>query len=146
MAAYLPGPQGSSRGSTPRKRFGARLEWTAADKARIVATVLKDGVPAAQVARSHGLEPSRVYNWISAVRAGRLVPAAKGLALPKLPGTAMTFARVVTSGVAPSFSSSPRVGASGIMIELGDTVIHVHSGADVHLLREVFCLAREASR
>ena len=142
MVDYFPGARGSLRGLSRR----GVSDWTTADKARIVAAVLKDGIPAAQVARQYGLEPSRVYNWISAVKAGRLVPAAKGLALPKPQATAMAFARVVTSGAAPSLSPSPRAGASGIVIELGRTVIHVHSGADLHLLREVWRLAREVSQ
>lgn len=134
---------GGLSGFERRIRSGARLDWTAADKARIVATVLKDGVPAAQMARQHGLTPSQVYNWISATRAGRLAPAAKGLALPKPSGTAMTFARVVTSSAAPS--SSPPAAASRIVIEIGDVIVRVHSGADLQLLREVLRLVREVS-
>lgn len=139
MVDYLPGARGSLGGSNRR----GGTDWTAADKARIVATVLRGGVPAAQVARSHGLAPSRVYNWISAVRAGRLVPAAGGLAVPRPSGTAMSFAEVVTSH-APSLPPSPRTASGGIVIEHGRVIIRVGPGADLDLVREVLRLAREA--
>lgn len=141
MVDYLQGAGGSNQ----RPRFGARPAWTAAAKARIVATVLKGGVPAAQVARSHGLAASQVYNWIAATRAGRLATAAKGAGVAKPSGTAMSFARVVTP-VALAHSPSPHTTSSGIVIELGRAVIRVHPGADLQLLREVLRMAHEFAR
>ena len=117
-----------------------RRNWSAQEKAAIVAESLTEGAVVSEVARRHGLSPQQVFSWRA-----RLRDAIKGPAPPS--DATLAFVPAVAedeplSPVAPALPAVVAMSAAGvdpapIEIALGGVIVRVRGEADPRALTTV---------
>ena len=116
---------------------GRRRNWSAEDKARIVAESLTSGESVCAVARRHGLSPQQLFGWRRQARqplettAGEVaplfVPAVVDARLPGRAGRSLELKRARRAG-----------GISGIIeLEIDGVMVRVGRGAEVKTVAAV---------
>jgi transposase len=110
-------------------RIERRRQWTAEEKASLMAEVAAEDGKVAVVARRHRVSPSLLYNWRSAAKAAAQAPAAlKFMPLGVLENGATTAPAVLS----PPGSEPPHAPEPG-KIEAGAIEITLPNGARVRV-------------
>jgi transposase len=121
-----------------------RCHWSAEEKARVVAETLAVGAKVAEVARKHGITPSRIFAWRREARAKEHgEPAAPGLVKVHVVASPTTAARqdVRAEELPLSAQGARRTGI--IEIDLGDgRCLRVDAGVDADALGRVLDVMR----
>ena len=85
-----------------------RCHWSAEEKARIVAETLAASAKVAEVARKHGITPSRIFAWRREARAEEHgEPAAPGLVKVNVVASPTTAARQDVRAVLVEYEDRP---------------------------------------
>lgn len=124
------------RETTPARRIevftgaGRRREWSADDKARIIAESDNGSESVSGVARRHGLTPSQLFSWRLA--ASKVKPAKRGR-------KAAAFAPVVLSNESASIGRQQLYAHDNTIIEIviGQVIVRVGHGVDMATLAPV---------
>jgi transposase len=122
-----------------------RRNWSAQEKAAIVAESLAEGAVVSEVARRHGLSPQQLFGWRS-----RLRDAVKGSAPSSDARPAFVPAIVEDERPSPAVPALPAVVAMGaggvdpapIEIALGGVIVRVRGEADPRALTTVLKVLR----
>jgi transposase len=118
---------------------GRRRQWSAEEKARIVAETLAPDARVSEVARRWQICPQQVFGWRRQTRIDQAVPSSQ----PEEGGSA-AFVPIVATGPAPVKAPTSATTAV-IEIKLAGAVVRVVSGSDVGLLSEVLRAVRASS-
>lgn len=103
-----------------------RRQWSAAEKAAIVAESFAPGAVTSTIALRHGLHRNQLYSWRRELRAAAV--AETGIALPD-------FVPIVAERRADT-------GARAIEIAVGDAVVRAVPGVDLAFLSEIIRLLK----
>lgn len=103
-----------------------RRQWSAAEKAAIVAESFAPGAVTSTIALRHGLHRNQLYSWRRELRAAAVAEA--GIALPD-------FVPIVAERGA-------HTGAGAVEIAVGDAVVRAVPGVDLAFLSEVIRLLK----
>jgi transposase len=121
-----------------------RCHWSAEEKARIVAETLAAGAKVAEIARKHGITPSRIFAWRREARAKEhSEAAAPGLVKVHVVASPTTAARqdVRAEELPRSAQKAERTGI--IEIDLGDgRCLRVDAEVDADALLRVLDVMR----
>jgi transposase len=121
---------------------GRRRQWTAAEKARIVAESLAPGAVVSEVARHWQVCPQQVFGWRREARAGLL-------ALPSdVAGPAeLAFVPIVAEPAPPPpvEAAAAVPSAPAIEVEIAGAVVRVVPGTDGALLTAVLRAVRASA-
>jgi transposase len=122
-----------------------RCHWSAEEKARIVAETLAAGAKVAEVARRHGITPSRIFAWRRETRTREHgEPAAPGLVEVHVVASPATAARQdVQAEELPRSAQDARKRTGLIEIDLGDgRCLRVDAEVDAAALGRVLDVMR----
>jgi transposase len=117
-----------------------RCHWSAEEKARIVAETLAAGAKVAEVARKHGITPSRIFAWRREARAKEHgEPAAPGLIKVHVVAPPTTATRQDMPVKEPPRSAQEARQRTGLIeIDLGDgRYLRVDAEVDANALGRV---------
>jgi transposase len=122
-----------------------RCHWSAEEKASLVAETLAAGAKVAEVARKHGITPSRIFAWRREARAKEHgEPAAQGLVKVHVVASPTTAARQdVRAEELPRSDQDARQRTGLIEIDLGDgRCLRVDAEVDADALGRVLNVMR----
>ncbi len=120
---------------------GRRRQWTAAEKARIVAESLAPGAVVSEVARHWQVCPQQVFGWRREARAG-LLALPSDVAGPAEPA----FVPIVAEPAPPPVEAAAAVPpAPAIEVEIDRAVVRVVPGTDGALLTAVLRAVRASA-
>jgi transposase len=118
---------------------GRRRNWTAEQKARIIAESYANGETVCGVARRHGLTPQQLFTWRRNARRAEAVAGPSGMA----------FAPVIVDSSVPSrdapIAAARSCGSSVIEIVIGTATVRILPGIDATTLTTVLCAVRAAA-
>jgi transposase len=111
-----------------------RRRWSYEEKVRLIEETMQSGETVCGVARRHGLAQSLLFTWRRQARQGRLGSDA-GPALVPVEITSSPDAAPTGAPPSPSLSSTPRIRAGMIEIELGGCCVRVDRDVDTEANR-----------
>jgi transposase len=114
---------------------GRRRQWSAAEKARIVAETLAPGAAVTEVARRWQVCPQQVFGWRRQARAGLLA-----LPLQVAGQEELGFVPIVAEA-APAANATP----TAIEVEVAGAMVRVPPGTDEALLTTVLRAVRASA-
>ena len=113
--------------ATPVRTRRKPRDWSAEEKARLIAETLQPWANVSAIARAEGLDPSQLYGWRrKAVASGSVAPVVKAA------DEQVGFARVET------------VAGSAVEIVIGDVVVRVSGDIETEHLAKVLRAVRKA--
>lgn len=114
---------------------GRRRQWSAVEKARIVAETLEPGVSVTDVARRWQVCPQQVFGWRRQARAGlRALPAQPAVK------TEPSFVPIMAEA-APAANATP----TAIEVEVAGAIVRISPGTDETLLTTVLRAVRASA-